>query len=91
MILSIQIYSFLYSFCYGVFFFILLEINYKIIYSENKYIKVIGTLVFILFNSLLYFIGLKSINNGIIHIYFLLTVLCGYFFSFFIYFKIWRK
>jgi len=78
MILSIQIYSLLFSFLYGIIFHILLEINYKFLYNDNLILKIIYTTIFIIFNTLLYFICIKKINNGIIHIYFLLSILAGY-------------
>lgn len=79
--LCIQIYSLLFSFIYGIFFFILLDLNYKLLYSDRVFIKLSGTLVFVIFNTLLYFVCLKRINNGIIHIYFLLCIIVGYLFS----------
>ena len=78
MVLTIQIYSLLFSFFYGMFFYILLEINYKFLYSDKLLFKIFYTLIFILFNTLLYFICLKKINNGIIHFYFILSILLGY-------------
>ena len=85
MYLSIQIYSLLYSFGYGIFFFLMLELNCKFIYSSNRITSFIGTFIFVLFNTLLYFIGLCKINNGIIHIYFLMMIMGGYIVSFFVY------
>jgi len=78
MSLSVQIISFIYSFFYGVFFEILLDINKKFIYSSKVVVKIISSFLFILFNSLLYFIILLKINNGYLHIYFLLCILLGY-------------
>ena len=78
MALKIQIYSFLVSFFYGIFFYFMLEINSRFIYSSNKVIKVIFSFLFILFNALLYFMILLKVNNGYIHIYFFLCILVGY-------------
>lgn len=78
MVLKIQIYSFLVSFFYGIFFYFMLEINSRFIYSSNKVIKVISSFLFILFNAILYFIILLKVNNGYIHIYFFLCILVGY-------------
>ena len=88
MVLILQIYSIVYSFCYGIFLFFLLEINYRLIYNENIVIKFIFTFFFAVFNTLLYFIGLKRINNGIVHVYFLLIILLGYILSFFVFNKL---
>lgn len=90
MVLAIQIYSLLFSFFYGMFFYFLLEINYKFLYNDKFILKLIYTLVFILFNTLLYFVCLKKINNGVIHIYFLLIILLGYIIAKFLLKKIIR-
>lgn len=78
MSLKLQIISLIVSFIYGIFFSKLLKINYKIIYNNKKSIKIIGTFIFIIVNSLLYFYILLKINNGIIHIYLFLSLLFGY-------------
>ena len=76
--LTVQIISFIFSFFYGIFFEILLELNIKIIYSSKLFIKLIGTFLFVIFNSLLYFFILLKINNGILHFYFFLCIILGY-------------
>ena len=78
MSLKIQILSLIISFIYGLFFNIILNINYKIIYNDNVLIQIIGSFLFIIANSLLYFYLLIKINNGIVHIYCLLMLLIGY-------------
>lgn len=78
MALRIQIYSFVVSFLYGVFFYFLLEVNAKFIYSSYMVVKVLSSFLFILFNTLLYFLLLLKINNGYIHGYFFLCILVGY-------------
>ena len=88
MILRIQIYSLLFSFFYGIFVFFLLELNYKLLYTVKMLYKIIISFFFVMFISLLYFYGLLKINNGIIHIYFLIVMFTGYMLSFVIYSKI---
>ena len=78
--LIIQIYSFVFSFLFGIFFEILLSINSKFIYSSNLFVKIISSIIFILFNKLLYFFIIFRINYGVLHIYFLLSILLGYIF-----------
>lgn len=78
MTLKIQIISLIVSFLYGIFFSILLNINYKVIYNNNKFIKIIGTLLFVIFNSLLYFLILLKVNNGIVHIYCIFALIFGF-------------
>lgn len=78
--LNIQILSFTVSFLYGMFFYLLLEINYKFLTSSSLLVKIISSLLFVVFNTLLYFIILLYINNGYVHVYFLFLMLVGYFF-----------
>ena len=78
MILKIQIYSFVVSFVYGIIFYLLLELNSKVLYSSHIIIKVITSFLFVMFNCLLYFIILMHINNGYIHVYFFMCILFGY-------------
>lgn len=88
MILSVQIFSLIYSFFYGVVFYVLLEINYRFLYLGKIVYRIILSFLFVIFVSLLYFILLVRINNGILHYYFLLCFFTGYLFSFVIYRKI---
>ena len=88
MILRIQIYSLLFSFFYGILVFFLLELNYKLLYTGKMLYKIIISFLFVMFISLLCFYGLLKINNGIIHIYFLIVMFTGYMLSFVIYRKI---
>ena len=76
--LKIQIYSLLFSFLYGILFFFLVNINYKYLYHKKIIIKIIINILFIINNVLIYFIIMKLINNGVLHIYFLFTILGGY-------------
>lgn len=78
--LNIQIYSFVYSFFFGCVFYFLLDFFNKIVDKFNLFFKIIISLVFIISLSILYFILLLFINNGIVHIYFLLCILFGYLF-----------
>lgn len=76
--LSSQLISFLFSFLYGVLFGVFIKINYSILFNVNKLIKIIGTFFFMVDMSLFYFIVLKFINNGFIHIYFFILFLMGW-------------
>ena len=88
MSLKIQIYSLLFSFCYGILFFILLEFNYKLLYEGKLLYRIIISFLFVIFISLLYFVILLKINSGILHIYFFLSIFTGYLSSFMIYNKL---
>lgn len=81
MILEVQIQSLIYSFVYGFFFSILLNYNYKFLFKSNNYYKIIINILFILDNVLLYYIILKYINNGVIHVYFFIMIVLGVIFG----------
>ena len=78
MVLSVQVISLLVSFLYGIFFYLTLELNFRFIYCSNLFIRIVISFLFVLFHSLLYFLILMRINNGYIHIYFLLCIILGY-------------
>ena len=80
--LKIQVFSLLFSFFFGVIFSVLVNINYKLLFTKYKIFQVIVTLLFVIFGALIYFFLLKFINNGVIHPYFYLMVFIGFYFSF---------
>lgn len=75
--LDIQIKSIIFSFLYGIFFSLLLNVNYKFIFDSKGIKKLLINAFFIIDNVLLYFIILRHINDGIIHFYFLLSLVLG--------------
>jgi len=81
MVLEVQLQSLIYSFVYGFFFSFLLNINYKYLFNSTNFYKIIINILFILDNVLLYYILLRLINNGVIHIYFLLMIVLGFMFG----------
>ena len=80
--LKIQIISLAFSFLYGVVFSLLVNINYRFLFTKRLFYKIVVTFVFIIDMALLYFIFIKMINNGIIHIYFLLMIILGFYITF---------
>ncbi len=82
MSLKVQLYSFLYSFVCGVFIYLVTYFSKKILFYSFGWSKIISSFIFCLDISLLYFIGLKFINEGEVHIYFLALIIlgigCGY-------------
>jgi len=91
MILKLQLYSLIGSFGFGIFVYLTLELMHKLIFNNNIYVKIFFSLVYSLVISLIYFIILLNINNGIIHIYFLLMVIVGYTVANFVYVKLFVK
>lgn len=79
MLLNIQIYSLLFNFLYGIFFSFILDFHYKFTCKRNVKIKLLLNFLFIINNIFLYFIILRKINGGILHIYFLLVFLLAIF------------
>ena len=76
--LSIQIYSLFYSLFYCGIFYLLLDLFNKFASMKKVYLKVILSWMFVTGMAILYFIGLLYINYGVVHIYFLLSIVCGY-------------
>ena len=73
---------------YGIIFYVLLEVNQKFLYEGKIVYRIIISFLFVIFISLLYFLMLIKINNGILHLYFFLTMFTGYLLSFVIYKKL---
>lgn len=73
-----QIISLLFSFLYGIFFSLFTGVNYKIIYHDKKWIKLLGTFLVVIIAVLLYFVLLKKINDAIFHPYLLLMLILGF-------------
>lgn len=79
--LGVQLQVLIVSFVYGVLFSYLLKLHYKFLFEGKLFYKILITLLFVFDNCLLYFLILKSINNGIFHIYFLFLLILGYLFG----------
>lgn len=76
--LSIQFKSLLFSFFYGIIFSLLLTFNYKMIYHQFRFYRILVNLFFVIDNVLLYFIILRFLNNGVMHYYFFIALLLGF-------------
>lgn len=77
MSLHSQILVIITSFFFGIFFEIFQFINYKLIYNKRKILKILFTFLLVFVQSLFYFYLLIQINNGIIHLYGILSVIVG--------------
>ncbi len=76
---KIQLISFLFSFLFGIFFYIVSKLNYKLVWKYSVVWRYLITLVFILDVALLYVLAMYHINYGVIHIYFILVLFLGFF------------
>lgn len=79
--LSIQIRLILFSFFFGIFFFIAFKLVQKAIYCQNLFFRIVNTFSFILLLTLLYFLGIEKLSDGILHIYSLCLIIVGFLFS----------
>ena len=77
--LKVQLISLFFSFFYGICFYVITRLNHKFLFHGKKTSRIIFTLIYIIDFSLLYFIIISKINSGILHIYFLLSFVLGFF------------
>ena len=75
--IDLQIKALLFSLFYGAMFAALLRVNYKYMYNGSIIYRIFINFFFVMDGVLLYFIVMKRINEGIVHQYFLLTILLG--------------
>lgn len=78
----LQLLSFFVSLVFGILFYYVTIINFKIIESLKKYLKHIITFIYVLDVIVIYIIIFYKLNKGYFHIYFLLMVILGYFVGF---------
>lgn len=80
--LKVQLLSLAFSFAYGVLFSFLVNVNYRFLFAKKRVVQIIMTFLFLLDMALLYFLILRYLNEGIIHIYFFLMILVGFYITF---------
>lgn len=76
--LSLQFSLIGYSFLFGILFFLFYYFLKKLLYCDNVYFRILNTFSFILLSTLLYFLGLERISDGILHIYSLFLICAGF-------------
>ena len=74
----LQIESLIYSFSFGILFYLFSRINYFILKNKTIITKVLITTIFVIDVVLIYMYFMYRINNGIFHIYFILTLSIGF-------------
>ena len=76
--LSIQVESLLFSFFFGIIFSIVVNLFSNKLYNTRLSSQIINSFIISIVFCLIYFILIKKINNGVIHIYFIFMILFGF-------------
>ena len=79
MSIKTQVLSLLFSLAYGGFFSFIYHINYKYIYGQKRIYAITITFLVVFNGALLYYLILRQINYGILHPYFLLMLMIGFY------------
>ncbi len=66
------------SFIYGVLFFILSLLNYKLFNKFSLFFKYLVTLLFSFDIAIIYLLIVYKINYGIFHVYYLIFTILGF-------------
>lgn len=75
----VQLFSFLVSFLFGIFFSFVSRFHYELVFSLKKVLRYVLTFLFILDLSLLYILLMYYVNHGNLHLYFIFLTFIGYF------------
>lgn len=76
---NLQLLSFFISFIFGILFYYLTILNFKLINSLKVIIQHILTFIYVIDIIIIYIIILYHLNKGYFHIYFIIMVFIGYF------------
>ena len=78
MVNSLQLLSFSFSFFFGIFFSFVSRFHYGFISSLKGWFRYLLTFLFILDISLCYILLIYYINQGVVHLYFVIFTMIGY-------------
>ena len=78
--LGIQIKLITFSFIFGFFFSIFIEILNKKTYKCKSYVKLFLSFISIFICTFIYFEGIEKIGNAIFHIYSIVSIIVGFIF-----------
>ena len=73
-----QLLSFIFSFGYGIIVSYFYNLNYNFIYKSSILYKIVINFLFCINMGLIYFLLMRVINNGVIHIYFVISFLISF-------------
>ena len=88
---NLQLISFLVSFFYGILFYFLTELNFKLIKDLKLIIKHLLTFIYVLDMTIIYVIIFYKLNHGYFHIYFIMMVIIGFITGYFLNSKLLSK
>lgn len=75
----VQVLSFLVSFVYGLGFYLFSRFNKFMLVNKKFYVQLLITLVFVVDAVILYVYLMYKINFGVIHPYFVMVVVLGFY------------
>ncbi len=78
--LNIQFKLIIFSFIFGFMFSMLLDTFNCLIKKNSKLLEIIVSFIFVLFMTILYFIGIQKIGNAIFHVYSIISIILGFVF-----------
>ena len=78
MLLNVQLYSLVVSFLFGVLLSLEFLFFSKIVSNMRLIFRGLLSFVFVMMNAVVYFWILILVNNGILHIYFFISIIVGY-------------
>ena len=76
--LDLQLELIFFSFIYGFFFSLIIELFNNKTKKMKKVIKIFLTFFLIFIMSFIYFIGIQKIGNAILHFYSILCIILGF-------------
>ena len=79
--LSLQLQLLTVSFVYGILISYLIMIQKYYLFETKSFYKILVTTLFVFDLMLLYFLIIRTIDNGIFHIYFLFLLIIGFIFG----------
>lgn len=88
---NMQLLSFLLSFLFGICFYLVTILNFKLIQNFKRYIQHLLTFIYVIDMVIIYIIVIYNLNKGYFHIYFITMVFLGFFSGFLIYKKLLSK
>lgn len=89
--LHTQVITLIFSFGYGFFFSLLLDIIHNYLFSKKTWAQILLSFLFVMINASIYFIILLKLNNAILHPYYMIIFILGFFVFLFLKKKIVKR